>query len=107
MSSVQKKSLELMRKHLNSLSDAEFLAKHRKAKNFGGMTVDEFLSSSRYAGIPTSPSHLLGNVVYKRPAQHHHAFNVSGAQHVEVKLYLGLETHGGIPANDPSYGMAA
>ncbi|MEZ5537958.1 MAG: hypothetical protein R3F02_20325 [Thiolinea sp.] len=107
MNSAQKKSLELMRKHLNSISDAEFLSNHRKTKNFGGITVDEFLTNSRYAGVHVAKSYALGSTVYKRPVQRPHTFDVSGLQPIEVRTYFEMETHGRIPANDPSYCMAA
>lgn len=46
MSDTQKTSLRLMREHLGSVSDEEFLADHNAAKDWGGVTVNDYLNGA-------------------------------------------------------------
>lgn len=46
MNDIQATSLRLMREHLDSVSDEEFLAAHNAAKDWGGVIVNNYLNGA-------------------------------------------------------------
>ena len=56
MNETQLTSLRLMREHLNSVSDEDFLADHNAAKDWGGVTVDDYLN-----GVPMYDPNTTAN----------------------------------------------
>lgn len=46
MNDIQATSLRLMREHLDSVSDEDFLAAHNAAKDWGGVTINNYLNGA-------------------------------------------------------------
>ncbi len=97
MTNKYEKSLELMTKYLESVSDEDFLAGYKLAEKFHGPSIEEFLGRElvSYSSATNRQSiHLNANS----------AINVRHMALVELKLNADESLY---QANDESYALCA